>query len=346
MSRTVPRSASVQPAYPAELALLLLLSTLWGASYAFIRVGVETIPPVSFIAARTAIAAAVLLAVLKWRGLALPAEPTLWRRFFIQACLNSVVPFTLIAWAEQYVDAGLATILNAAAPIFVFALARGCQGSRSATGRQLLGVALAMAGTLLIIGVQAFSAIDTQLTAELAVVAATACYAGAAIYGASFRGIDPMLPAAGSLVCGSMLLVPVSLIADRPWALHPSLRSIVALLCLAILSTALALTLYFRLIRTLGPVGATSQAYLRVPIGVAIGAAFLGESLAATTAIGLVFVLGGVAAMTIPSARVGAAAPERADTADAESDPSGARRAAAIIPRGWRRSRPSPWAGP
>src|SRR5262249_5199612 len=108
MSPIVPRSASLQPAYRAELALLLLLATLCGASYAFIRVGVETIPPVTFIAARTTIAAAVLLGVLRWRGLALPAEPTLWRRLALQACLNSVVPFTLIAWAEQYVDAGLA----------------------------------------------------------------------------------------------------------------------------------------------------------------------------------------------------------------------------------------------
>jgi len=346
MSRIVSRSASLQPAYRAELALLLLLSTLWGASYAFIRIGVETIPPLTFIAARTSIAAAVLLGLLKWRGLALPAEATLWRRFALQACLNSVVPFTLIAWAEQFVEAGLAAILNASAPIFVFVLARACHGRSAAAGRQLAGVALAMGGTLLIVGVQALSAIDVELVAELAIVAATLCYAGAAIYGGSFRGIDPMLPAAGSLVCGAILLVPVGLIADHPWTLHPSLRSIAALLCLAILSTALALTLYFRLIRTLGAVGASAQAFLRVPIGVAIGAAFLGESPAATTSIGLVLVIGGVAAMTVPSARGHPAAPERTQHPEGQSEPSCVRPAAAITPRRWRRSRPSPWAGP
>ena len=342
MSRIVFRSAWL-PEHVRELALLLLLSALWGASYAFIRVGVETIPPVTLIAARTAIAAAVLLCVLKWRGLALPVEPALWWRFLLQACLNSVVPFTLIAWAEQYVDAGLATILNASAPIFVFVLACWRGGPGSAPGRKLAGVALAMGGTLLIVGVQAISAIDAQLIAELAIVAATACYAGAAIYGASFRGIDPMLPAAGSLVCGATLLVPVSLIADRPWTLHPSLPSIAALLCLAILSTALALTLYFRLIRTLGPVGATSQAYLRVPIGVAIGAAFLDEPLASTTSIGLVLVIGGVAAMTLP-ATCGGAAPVQTQGAKTESRSAG--RVSAIIPPRRCRSRPSPSAGP
>lgn len=340
MSRIVPRSASPRPAYPTELALLLLLSALWGASYTFIRVGVETIPPLSLVAARTAIAAALLLGVLKWRGLALPGEPRLWRRFLFQACLNSVVPFALIAWAEQYVDAGLAAILNASAPIFVFVMARLGAGRGAATARQLVGVALAMGGTLLIVGMQAFSAIDAQLLAQLAIVAATACYAGAAIYGGSFRGIDPMLPAAGSLLCGAVLLVPVSLI-DRPWTLHPSLRSIAALLCLAVVSTALALTLYFRLIRTLGSVGATAQAYLRVPIGVAIGAVFLGEPLVATTTIGLVFVIGGVAAMTLPR-RTGAPTPGIEPLCDSRC----VRRRAVITPQRSRPSRPSPSADP
>ena len=89
-----------------------------------------------------------------------------------------------------------------------------------------------------------------------------------------------MLPAAGSLVCGAIVLVPLSLVVDQPWTLAPSARSLLALICLSVFSTALAFTIYFRLIRTLGPVGTTSQAYLRVPIGVAIGVVFLGETLA------------------------------------------------------------------
>src|SRR5262252_2850830 len=98
-------------AYLTELALLLLLAILWGASYTFIKLGVETIPPVTFIAARTTIAAAMLFSVLRARGMAMPPDPALWRRFLVQACLNSVIPFALIAGAEKSVDAGLATIL-------------------------------------------------------------------------------------------------------------------------------------------------------------------------------------------------------------------------------------------
>jgi len=292
----------MEPSRPlVEIALLLVLATLWGASYAFIKLGVETIPPVTFIAARTAIASAVLLAVLRWRGIALPKDIAVWRRYAVQACLNSVVPFTLIAWAEQSVDSGLATILNSSAPIFVFILTWCMSKGQSAAFRQLFGVISGMIGTCLIIGVQAFFGMGEQLRAELAIVVATICYAGAAILGRSFRGIDPMLPATGSLLCGALALIPLSLVVDRPWTLAPSARSMAALICLSIFSTALAFTIYFRLLRTLGSVGTTAQAYLRVPIGVAIGVAFLGESLSPTTFIGLVCVIAGVAAMTLPA---------------------------------------------
>lgn len=284
-----------------EFALLLLLATLWGASYTFIRLGVESIPPVTFIAARTTIAAVVLLGVMHGRGVAMPTQLAVWRRFLIQSCLNSVIPFALIAWAEQSVDAGLATILNSSAPIFAFVLTWCLARQKFATRRQLLGVIFGVIGICLLVGVQALSGIGRQLTAELAIIAATVCYAGAAIFGRSFRGLDPMLPATGSLLCGAIVLVPVSLVVDHPWTLAPSSRSLLALMCLSVFSTALAFTIYFRLIQTLGSVAATSQAYLRVPIGVAIGVVFLGESLAPAALIGLVCVIVGVATMTIPA---------------------------------------------
>lgn len=191
--------------YLAELALLVLLATLWGASYTLIKLGVESIPPLTFIAARTGIAAVVLLAVLRGGGVAMPSDLAVWRRFLVQACLNSVIPFTLIAWAEQSVDAGLATILNASAPIFVFVLSWCLAYRQSATGRQFFGVSSGMIGICLIGGVQAFSGIGQQLTPELAIIAATICYAGAAIFGRNFQGLDPMLPATGSLLCGAIV---------------------------------------------------------------------------------------------------------------------------------------------
>jgi drug/metabolite transporter (DMT)-like permease len=295
-----------RPNMAFELALLLLLATLWGSSYTFIKLGVATIAPITLIAARTAIAGLLLLVVMRARGVTMPRDISTWRRFLFQACLNSVIPWTLIAWGERSVDAGLATILNSAAPIFTFVFTALVTRHEAATPRKLFGVIAGMAGICLIVGVDVFRGAGRGLLAEVAIVAATLCYAGAAIFSRGFKGLDPMAPAAGSLLAGAAILIPVSLAIEQPWTLAPSASSLMALLGLAVFSTALAFVIYFRLIQTLGSVGTTAQAYLRVPIGVAIGVIFLGEQLASTGWIGLGCVVAGVAAMTIPRRQVAA----------------------------------------
>ncbi|MDL2405591.1 EamA family transporter [Rhizobium calliandrae] len=286
-----------------ELVLLLMLATFWGASYTFIRIAVATIPPVTLIATRTLIAGGILFAIVRWRGLRLPLGPTIWRRFLVQACLNSAIPFTLIAWAERTMDAGLATILNSTTPIFTFLLAALLFRNELVTARKLFGITMGLTGICFIIGFDALNGFGQQLPAQLAVVAASVCYAGAALFGRNFKGLDPMMPAVGSLLCGAVILIPVSLIVDRPWTLAPAVPSVIALLALSVLSTALAFSIYFRLIQTLGPIGTTAQAYLRVPIGVAIGVVFLDEPLTPTAGIGLVCVIIGVMAMAMAPKR-------------------------------------------
>lgn len=283
-----------------NLALLLLLATLWGAAYTLIKIGVETIPPLTLIAARTLIAGTILLAIMRLRGIAMPRDPAVWKRFMIQACLNSVIPFTLIAWAERHVGAGLATILGSNAPIFAFLLALLFVRHERPTLRQSFGVAAGLAGICLVVGVDAFNGLGQDVLAQLALVLSAVTFGAAALFGRNFNGLDAMVPAAGSMICGAIILTPLSLIVDRPWTLTPSSASIAALIALAVFSTAIAFVIYFRLIQTLGSVGATAQAYLRVPIGVALGVVFLGETLSPTVWIGLVCVIAGIAAMTIP----------------------------------------------
>lgn len=283
-----------------ELGLLVLLGCLWGSSYTFIKIGIETIPPVTLIAARTAIAGGILLLILYWRGLRLPTNPDLWKRFAIQALLNSVLPFTLIAWAERYIDAGLAVILNSLTPVFAFLLTLLITRHEVVNGRKLFGVMIGLIGTVVMIGMEALNGLGNVVLAQLAVIVATVFYAGAAIFGKNFKGIDSMIPAAASLVCGAIILIPLSIVVDRPWELSPSVSSIMALLGLSVFSTALAFTIYFRLVHTLGSLGTTAQAYVRVPVGVAIGVIFLGEELHITTIVGLLCILAGVVAMTLP----------------------------------------------
>jgi len=291
----------VKSGMTGDLALLLLLAVLWGASYTFIKIGVETTPPVTFIAARTLIAGGILLAILRWRGIAMPRDAATWRRFAFQACMNSVVPFTLIASAERTRAGGRPPSLIPP-PRFCPCVGRAVVSRpEPVTMRKLFGVGAGIVGICLVVGTQALGGLGHQFWAQLSIVVATVSYAGAAIFGRGFRGLDPMLPAAGSMLCGAVMLVPASLVWDQPWTLAPSGASILALLGLSVFSTALAFVIYFRLIHTLGSVGTTSQAYLRVPIGVGLGAFFLGESLAPIAWLGMAFVVAGVAAMTIPA---------------------------------------------
>lgn len=287
-----------------NIALLVLLATLWGAAYTLVKIGVATIPPLTLISGRTLIAGSILLAIMSLRGIAMPRDPAVWKRFMIQACLNSVVPFTLIAYAERHVGAGLATILGSNAPIFAFLLALLFVRHERPTLRQSFGVAAGLAGICLVVGVDALNGLGQDVIAQLALVFSAVLFGAAALFGRNFNGLDPIVPAAGSMICGAVMLTPLCLIVDRPWTITPSAASVAALIALAVFSTALAFVIYFRLIQTLGSVGTTAQAYLRVPFGVALGVVFLGETLSPTVWIGLICVVVGIAAMTIPQRTV------------------------------------------
>ena len=155
------------------LALLLVLSSLWGASYTFIRIGVESIPPLTFIAARTLIAGALLLLWMRWRRIQMPRDRAVWVRFGVQALLNSVIPFTLIAWAERSVGAGLATILNSTSPVMVFLGTALITRHEPVSWRKLVGVIAGFVGTCMVIGPSAIDGLGGQLIPQLAIVAST-----------------------------------------------------------------------------------------------------------------------------------------------------------------------------
>lgn len=295
--------AEQQPRLAISLLMLLALSTLWGASYSFIKIGVATIPPITLIAARTIIAGSLLLVVLRMRGLKLPTDRRNRHRFIVQAVLNSVLPFTLIAWGEQHIDAGLAVILNALTPVFAFLINALITRHEAVTVPKLFGVVFGLLGICLVVGPSVLAGLGTGVIAQFAIILAAVAYGGAVTFGRTFRDLDPMMPAAGSLIWGGVILLPVSLLVDHPWTLAPAMSSIWALLALSIFSTSLAFVLYFTLLQRLGSVGTTAQAYLRVPIGVGIGVLFLGETPNPNALLGLVFVVASVIAMTMPARR-------------------------------------------
>jgi len=279
-----------------ELLLLGLLALLWGSSFALIRVGIETIPPVTIIGLRCCLAALALGAVLFFRGVAMPRDLASWKAFALQAMLATVTPFVLIAWGSQEVPSGLAIILASTSPIFAFFLGFVMGRAERPSWLKGLGTGLGILGVALIAGHQGLQ--GGSWPHMLALVASGLLFAMSGYTGRVFGVMDPMLPALGSQSCGLMLLLPAALLWERPWAMQPSQASLIALVVLALLCTALASVIWFRLLRTLGVVATTAQAYLRLPLGAGIGVVFLGESFPPVAVGGLVLVMAGVAMMT------------------------------------------------
>lgn len=282
---------------PLELCLLALLALFWGSSYLFIKVALEGLPPLTLIALRVSLAALLLYLVARWRGHNLPADPAIWRQFLVQCFFLCLGGWAVLAWGQQFIDSGLAGILNSTSPIFVFFITALWTRHEAVGGLRLTGALLGLAGVVLIIGVDALQGLGQQVAGQIAVLASAVLYAGSAIYGKRFSGLPNTITASGTLICASFVLIPLSLIVDRPWTLSPSATSIAAALALSIISSCLALLLYFRLINTLGSMGTASQAYLRVGVSVLLGMAVLGEQISWTVALGLVAVVAGVIAI-------------------------------------------------
>lgn len=302
MSSTMASDKPKQPPI-LEIGLLLLLSTLWGGSFSFLKLTVETIPPLTAIAWRTAIAGVLLWLIMHWQGMKLPADRQSWISFGIVSAINTVFPFMLIAWGLQYVDAGLGVILNSTTPIFAFLITWAATRQEAITRRKLFGLLAGIAGIVLIVGTSALSGLGQQLLPQLAIVMSSLSYATSAIYGRGFREMSPLAPACGSLLIGAAVLTPMAVVVERPWTVSPSMTSVVSLVILAVFCTALGNVLYFRLLGTLGSLGTTAQSYLRVPIGVLAGILLVGETLTTMAGIGLVCVVAGVMAMTWPPDR-------------------------------------------
>jgi drug/metabolite transporter (DMT)-like permease len=257
-----------------DYALLLALACCWSSTYPLTKIGLGSFPPITFISVRSLIAAAFLLVVLRFRGIPMPVEARAWKLFAQQQTINSTFPFLLITWAITRHEP--ATLLK------------------------LVGAILGLAGTAAIIGLDALATLDANILAEIVILIATISFACATIFGLRLTDYDPMVVAAGSLLFGGLILLPVSLIVDHPWTLRPTAEAMVATAAMSIFSSAFGLMLFYMCLTRLGTLTTNAQGYLRIPIGVGLSVVLLGESVPANLALGLVLVMAGVAAMTIP----------------------------------------------
>jgi drug/metabolite transporter (DMT)-like permease len=258
--------------------LLIALSLLWGASFIFIKIAAVDIPIFTLVFLRVALAALALHAVIVVTGRAYPAGLAIYGRYGLMGLLNNAIPFVLIVYATPRIGAGAASILNATTPIFTLIVAHILTADEKITAAKAGGIALGFAGVVVMIGPKAFGGLSTEVLAALAMLGATLAYGFSAVVGRSFKSIDPVVSAACQLTASTLILAPLAFALETPWQLAmPGLPAIAATLGFALLSTALAYVLFFRIIMRAGGTN-VMLATLLVPISaVALGVAFLGE---------------------------------------------------------------------
>ncbi|WP_404423464.1 DMT family transporter [Thalassospira australica] len=285
---------------PLEIGLLAVLALLWGSSYLFIKIALTDIPPITLIAIRVGIASLFLFAVMFWRGERFPRDGKIICMLLIQSVFNSLGAWTVLAWGQQHVESGLASVLNSTSPVFVFLITALLTRHERIDRFRLAGACLGIAGVVLIVGPGALTGLGQHLGGQLAIITGAILYAGAAIYGKRFNTLPATVTAAATMIWASIFLIPASLVLDQPWTMTPSTPAILATLALSVFCTAIALLIYFRLLRTLGSMGVASQSYLRAGIGVLLGVLLLGESISPPVTGGILCTLVGVAIINLP----------------------------------------------
>lgn len=275
-------------------SLLLALSVLWGGSFFFVGVAVAEVPPLTLVALRVGIAAALLWAAMP---LLRTAPPRSWGAIAVMAALNNALPFTLIVWAQQTLPSGLAAILNATTPLWTVLVAHALTAEERATPGRIFGVLLGFAG---VVAMMAGGAAGASLWPTLAMLGATLSYALAGVWGRRFRalGVAPMQAALGQVSVAAVLMLPLALALEKPWAMPtPSATAMAAVLGLAALSTALAYVLYFRILAMAGAVNLLLVTFLIPVSAILLGTLVLQEALLPRHLLGMALIGAGIAAI-------------------------------------------------
>ena len=284
----------------AEWGMLILLSVLWGGSFFFLGVALREVPPFTLVLARLGLSSLLMLGFMAATRRAMPRRAGLWPALFLLALLNTALPFSLFAYAQTQIASGLASILNATTPLWGVIVAHLFTLDEKATPAKLTGVCAGLVGVAVMIGGAALSGIGTNLSAQLACLGATLCYALAGVYGRRFRawGVGPLDVATGQLIAGTLLILPVALFVDAPWQLPlPGTTTLLAIGGLALFSTTVAYFLYFSLIARAGATN-TLLVTLLIPVtAILLGTLLLDEVLLPRHWVGMALIAAGLVAI-------------------------------------------------
>ena len=265
-----------------DWTLLTFLSVLWGGSFFFVETVVDDFRPLTVVVLRVGLAAPALWLMILVTGRRLPGDPAVWLAFLVMGTINNVIPFSLLVWSQTGIASGVASILNATTPMFTMMVAGAMLADERITRLKVAGIAAGIAGVAVMIGPEALAGPGNDVLAQCAVLGAATSYAFAAVFGRRFKRlrVDPVVVAAGQVTAATLVLAPVALIVEQPFAATmPGADAWAAIAGLALLSTSLAYIIYFRLLETAGATNLMLVTLLVPVFAILLGVAFLGETL-------------------------------------------------------------------
>lgn len=277
--------------------LLLLLTLLWGSSFFFYKVLVLALPPLTAMLGRVGIAAIAMNLWLLARGEMIPLREGWWLRFLLLGFANNALPFVLLTWGEASITSGMASILNATTPIFMVVAAHWWTHDEKLSAGKVIGIVFGIAGVVVLVGPDAFGG-ASQVWGEAAVIAASCVLGVAGVYSRRFTGLKPLVAATGQVTGATIVLLPFSLLIDRPWMLAPPSGAVWAsLLTIALVNTALAYVFYYRMLAITGATYISLVTFLIPVMALLLGAVFLHEVVTPRALAGMAIIALGLLAM-------------------------------------------------
>jgi drug/metabolite transporter (DMT)-like permease len=284
--------------------LLLTLGVMWGTSYGFIKLGVETLTPFTLIASRLLIGFALLATVVVVARESMPRNPRTYLHLLVMAVINIVIPFTLITWAEQSVASAIAAILNGAVPLLVIVLAALVFPDEPITLGRLVGVIVGYVGVVVLVAPGLAGALNgSEVTGEVALLGSTVSYAVGAVYARrNIKGLRPMIPAVFQVGFAFLIVATLALLFEKPLAVAWNSNALIAVLWLGLLGSGAAYLIMFRLLGRIGATATSQLAYVLPVVGIVTGALMFNEAVDGRVIGGTALILGGV---TLVNSRFG-----------------------------------------
>ncbi len=288
-------SQSAPSASPRDWLLITILALIWGGSFLFGRILMLEWPPFTVVFLRVGIAAITLWVFLVATRKSFPTEGSIISAILVMGILNNVIPFSLILIGQQEIGSGLASVVNAMTPIWTLIIANFMTADEKFSTSKIFGIALGFAGVAILIGDDLLKGLSASAWAQTAVLGATISYGFAGVYGKRFKGHDPIVISTGQLTASSLVLLPLIFILENPFSIsRPDFEMIVSLLGLAVLCTAVAYVLFFKILASAGATNVSLVTFLVPVSAILLGMVWLGETLTTANLIGMVLIVSGL----------------------------------------------------